>query len=1414
VIQDQRSQERDEPKPEKVSAVIQATGEKVTASIEPDWWLGADKGDVAILRLEGGLPFGTQPLQLGSSGETSGHSFKTYGFPDARAVEGLWGYGTIGDSVPEAGRYLLQLTNAAEITPGFSGAPVLDNLTRRIVGMVTAITAPDQYGRLAQTAFITPSEVLRSVSPLLELSDICPYLSLDAFSENDSEFFFGRQKFIERLLESLRHEPKFLAVLGPSGSGKSSVVKAGLLPRLWQGAVPGSDRWGIIVIRPADNPFKQLSEKSLEGEDLLKALSQWSSHHPDNNRILMILDQFEEIMTTSPEKLSQAFISQMVQALNSDLPVTMIVIMRDDFYSRLANRSPELMEWIERGLINIPLTLEKEDLISIVEDPAKTVGLRLEAGLVDAIVEDVLETSPFPGENRPVGRSTALPLLEFALTELWRRRQDGLLTLKAYKDLGGVTGGLAQWADNAYYSLEESLRPAARRILTSLVHLREEGKGVPDSKRRLSPTDLCLASHCRDDNEREIIYNVIRRLTDKRLLVTSAGMLKGQETVEIIHEALIREWGLMRQWLNEDRLFLGWRQKLNEKVDSWMESSPEDATVRDDDRLLRGRDLAEAEGWLEDRKTELSQDEVEYISASLAFRDKETKSRRNRRRQIVAGLIAAIIITSSLAIIAYSKSLQASQQSQIAEQQSKIAFSRQLAAQADVLRTQKADSLQSSVILAYESMKLNASLEADQTLRRGLSLLPVQVAHMVHEDGVKKVTFSPDGRLVADASDDYTARIWNDTGSSEFSPLVHHGVVRAIVFSKDGKYLATASDDGSAILWNTSNKSKILTIHHEDAVNDVAISPNARLVATASMDRTIKVLDTMSGIDVFNRSFDDPVNIVRFSPDGLQLAVASYNIVYLLDIANGQELIQLAHDDEVTAISFSNDSKRIASASWDKTARIWDTTTGKEIAIMAHDGWIWDIDFSPDGDYVVSASEDGTARIWNSSSGQEVTRLPHESWVNAVAFSQNGKYIASASDDNTARVWEPVGGREVKRLIHENSVWDVAFSPDGRYIATASADNTSRVWNLTEEPGELSLFHENEVYDVIFSPDGKYIATCGLDNTSRIWDSTSGKEIGQLLHNGFVRLVKFSPDGKLLATASEDDTARVWDFFNDTSRTIEHDDDVLSVDFSPQGKYIASSSVDKTAKVLEVAGGAEVAVVAHDDIVNWITFSPDGKYIATSSVDRTARIWNSLSGHMTARLASDSIVNAVAFSPDGTYIATASDDGTARVWLVSSKRQVSVLQHNDKVYSITFSPDGENLATACADNNARIWDYKNGTEKLRMRCGGSVWSIAFTRDGRYLATGSREDDTARVWDAMSGKQLALFAHNGDVYAVSFSPDGKYLASASRDKTARVWLWQKDPTRNVCSYLTSNLGEDQWRQYAGSRSYEKTCPDLP
>jgi KaiC/GvpD/RAD55 family RecA-like ATPase len=406
-----------------------------------------------------------------------------------------------------------------QIDRGMSGAPLWDVQGRRVVGMINAFWETTRH-QDAWLALAIPTETLRTVCPLLQLSDLCPYRGLEPFTEADAEFFFGRERAVERLLERLRQEPRFLAVLGPSGSGKSSLVRAGLIPRLRRGAVPRSDRWAFIIIRPGRNPFGELEAEGLSGasQGLVEAVQNWQRLHPEAERLALVLDQFEELLVDCPEETRREFVAQLAALLDSSLPVTAILVMRDDFYSRFVQEVKPLVRWLEGGLANVPLTLEPDELRAMVEEPARAVGLALEEGLAEVIVREAMEATP---QGAP---GTILPLLEFALTGLWERREEGYLTHAAYQAIGGVTGGLTQWADGVLFRLDGEQRRLARRVLTDLVHLGDESRNIPDSRRRRTLDDLC-----RHEGEREAVHQVVRLLADARLLVTGRDLSTGQE---------------------------------------------------------------------------------------------------------------------------------------------------------------------------------------------------------------------------------------------------------------------------------------------------------------------------------------------------------------------------------------------------------------------------------------------------------------------------------------------------------------------------------------------------------------------------------------------------------------------------------------------------------------------------------------------------------------------------------------------------------------------------------------------------------------------------------------------------------------------------------------------------------------------
>ncbi len=629
VIQDVKSQSDGKRCPEKVRVIFHATGEELDARVEPMWWRPWDAEDLSILQSEGILPPGVEPLPLGSSKGTGGHDICTFGFPEMGYdidVDGIGGDGKVVSLLSGAKRSLLQL-RSNEITVGFSGAPVWDKLTRRVIGVVSDVAEPDSHHRLVETAFAISTETLQHVCRPLHISDICPYLGLAAFTETDAEFFFGRQFIINRILNKLSKYPSFLTILGPSGSGKSSVVQAGFIPQLRKGGVPGSDRWGVLIKRPANDPFVELAGQGLAGETphLRENAEIWLRQHPEQKRLVLIFDQFEEIFVPGSEALCQSLIEQITQLVQSSLPISVILVMRNDFYSRLAQHEA-LMAEVEKSQVNIP-QLTREDLTTMIQKPAEAVGLRFEEGLVEAIVKDATEASLEAEDGGPAGQSTVLPLLESALTELWKRREDGMLTHDAYAVIGAVVGALNQWAEQAFRELQsEEQRQLAHRIFTDLVYLGDESQGILDIRRRRELTSLY-----RQDHEQQDVQHVVEHLADNRhrILVKGRDIQTGEATVEIIHDVLLHTWGSLKEWIEKDRDFLEWHQALERQAQAW-------AKKRDKDKLLRGSDLAKAIGYLDKRHGEMNQSEHGFIVAS--------KDRRRLVGRRIALLIVALVL--------------------------------------------------------------------------------------------------------------------------------------------------------------------------------------------------------------------------------------------------------------------------------------------------------------------------------------------------------------------------------------------------------------------------------------------------------------------------------------------------------------------------------------------------------------------------------------------------------------------------------------------------------------------------------------------------------------------------------------------------------------------------------------------------
>ncbi|MFD3540883.1 trypsin-like peptidase domain-containing protein [Streptomyces sp. NPDC058662] len=1363
-------------------------------------WRDPEDDDVAVVRLTD-APTGAHGLPLGSASGRRGHPVRSYGFPAQAPVAGHFGYGTAGDLIPASehrGPHL-QLTAANDLTTGFSGGPVVDEVTGLVIGMLTEIAAPDEHERGQGIAYVTPTEVLREAWPALTEQDVCPYRGLEPFTAEDDRWFEGRKEAVRQVLANLADQ-RVTLLLGPSGSGKSSLVQAGVLPALAAGALPGSDTWLPVTVRPRQDLLDELERGGLPGvqsEGIVAAVSHRLAVEPGRQRLVLIVDQFEELLTqpSTGDQLERrlAATEQITTAVKSHARLGVLLIMRDDFYPQQAALAPKLLEAAMPGLLNIPGTLSEEDLNDIITEPARNAGARFERGLPEQIINDVLATTPDGVASRraPV---TVLPLLELALSQLWQRRHDGYLTHDAYRRIGGVTGSLTTWCDTALEQLPAEHRPIAQRILTSLVRPADPDRNIPAVRRQVTlrelrdvaaaggepagtsgwepkatpdggrvgggaapgeakagraradgaTTDAAAPDAANADAARtdapasdgatlKDIDDVLAALTRQRIITTHTPRISlyhdvppGLPVAELIHDALIRDWPTLREWVGQDHRFQEWLEHTRTRHSRFAED-------KDPGDLLAGTALAEGLEWSERRR--LPGDIAAFLGTSKEHQ--QTAIRRSRRlNRILASLLALALIVGGLALWQWRE----------VETEQEEASSRQLASQSSTLINASPDL---AALLAIRAYRTSKTFEAEESVRNAAAL-PLQRRLDGHTAAVRSLDFSPDGKKLVTSSDDASALLWDvNTGGTLVPSMNHDGIVGSAAFSPDGQTLATGSQDGTARLWEAKTGDPLgKTMQHQSWVNQVAFHPDEVTLATASFEGS-----QLWDADGTPRSDHDP----------------------------------MPHTSEPWSLAFSPDGRSLATATDAGTALLQDVKTADYLGKpMTHAGAVYSVAFSPDGELLATAGSDTNVVLWDVRTRTRTILKGHGDAVYSVAFSPDGETLATGSADNQVFLWDRKTGALLTSLVgHTDTVLSVAFSPDGSILASGSKDTTVRLWEI--DTGKGLVDDTEPVLSVAFNSDGHTLATGSYDGAVRLWDLRTGSTEELLpAHKSSVASVAFNPDGTILATGSYDGTARLWDV----------------ADRKPAGDPLRD----------------------HTDSVVAVAFSSHGNTLATGSIDATAQLWDADNGKNLDRpMGHSDTVGAVAFSPDGKVLATGSTDNTVRLWEVRTRALKDTLTgHTGPVNSVAFSAAGQHtLATASNDNTVRLWDMQTGERRTLPGHVQGVSSVAFSSDG-ILATGSH-DQTVRLWDVKEGKPLATLPQLSMPSSLAFSPDGSTLAIGDDGGAVRIHdlgnrldraQWHdeiKDAIDDICRTLNRDLTSDERTAYLSGQSDGSACP---
>jgi len=1220
----------------------------------------------------------------------------------------------------------------------------------------------------------------------------CPYPGLRPFRSHEAPLFFGRGAQVEELLARLESR-RFLAVVGSSGCGKSSLVRAGLIPALQEGFLSGAQGpWRIARMRPGNAPFAQLArallaEEALEPEraslpgamgllqatlrrgpgGLLEALTECGVGSRDP--VLLLVDQFEEIFRYRRESdinEADAFVNLLLASGRpGPVPLYVVLTMRSDFIGDCA-LFLGLPETINDGQFLVP-RLTREQYRAAIVEPARLAGTSLTAALVNRLLNDLK------------GDPDQLPVLQHALMRMWNRHADAArpLDIPDYEAVGGLEQALARHADQLLGELDEHQRAIARRLFRCLA---ERGEDQRDTRRPARLGEVAASAGVAVAAVAAVV-EVFRGAGRSFLMPPPPEPLGEDSVVDISHEALIRRWRTLNRWVNEEAEAADTYRRLADAAQRH---------ARGEAALWRTPDLQLALDWRA-REQPSAAWAARYggdHGAALAFleaserawareqRERLAAERRHarQRRWVIIGLSALLLIAALSSLWgwwSYGRAIQAAEEAQRQRQRAEM-------------QREEAE-IQRSLVLSHQLHTQAQQLrERDSTLGLLLGVEAVRVVESAQHPQIRPVEEGLRATLALPGQ----ARL----GS-------HKGRVASLAFSARHGLLASAGDDGSVRLWDIKDpgaEPRILR-NHEKWVNAVVFSPLSGILASGGDDGTVRLWDPATP--------DTPPRILG------------------------------RHEGWVWSLAFAPDSNRLASGGADGVIRLWEPARPElaPLSLDGHQGGVLALVASPDGRWLASAGADGAVRLWSLIDPAAPSRLllDREGWIWSLAFSQAGD-LAAGDEAGIIRLWTADGLDDdpAPRVLgsHDDKVYALAFTADGQ-LASAGEGGGLRLWS-TPAPATSTLLHEGDspLWSLAFVDDAR-LASGTADGMIRLWRLTAPVREPRVLaaHQDGVNSVAVSRHW--LASGSQDGTVRLWrrDALDAPPLVIGNprDDWINAVAVSADQRWLAAGDTGNRIRLwrLDDLAAEPRRLEGHTDWINVLDFSPDGELLASASADGTARLWpvdDPQAPPRVIRVAEPAWINAVAFSPDGAWLATGDTEHAVKLWSLDDlDAPARMLRgHGDWVNTVAFSPDGSLLASGSSDNTVRLWPLADpGLEPLLLR-GHSGWvdSVAFSPDGELLASAG-SDDTVYLWRLASDnpRPVALRGHGDWVTAVTFTPDGEQLVTASDDASVRLWRVRLDDLlAAACRQAGRNLRWAEWQWYLGEVPYRRTCPDQP
>ncbi|WP_369032322.1 nSTAND1 domain-containing NTPase [Streptomyces adonidis] len=1201
---------------------------------------------------------------------------------------------------------------------------------------------------------------------------VCPYPGLPAFEPDQSSWFFGRDQLTAHLVDHLDtrlREGGALAVVGTSGAGKSSLLRAGLLPALARGALPGSAHWPCVVLTPTADPLGTLTARL--GEAL--ALRVPGAHSPagwaaavrgalrqggPGHRLVLVVDQLEELFTACESEPDRHAFLDLLSTLALPDPrggttaVLVVLGLRADFYGTCA-RYPHLRAALSRGQILVG-PLSEPELRQVILFPARTVGLDVEPGLVDLLLRDLgVTTAHTADEPYEAGR---LPLLAHALRGTWQQRHGHTLTVDGYRATGGIHQAVAATAEHLHTALDPAAQSAARTLFLHLVRL---GDGVQDTRRRLPSDRLGTLG-----DDPAATARAVEAFADGRLLT------RRQDGVEITHEALLRAWPRLRRWIDADRAGQLQHQQLEEAATDWARSG------HDTGLLYRGDRLAASRAWADGpHAAGLSTTAAAFLAMSARHRQRALRI----RRALVAVLTSLTLLASTAAVVAF-------QQRSTARTQRDAANFGQVTAQADRLRTTQSPLAARLDVVAHRMRPADAATRLD-LVADGNNPLAGRLTG--HDGPVRALAYAPGGGLLASGGGDGTVRLWDVSSrglpTPRGEPLEVPGpMVMSLSVAADAPLLASGDNSGAVQVWNVADPDRPQPLGEPlrgqkgGHVMSVALSPDGRTLAVAGADPT--------------------VSLWRVSRTGAPRPLAELPVL---------EYARMVYD-----VAFSPDGTTLVSTAVDSTLWRWDMTDPARPRALGKpytgSGSLFSVAFSPDGDTLAGGAPDGTVVLLDLSDparpkarGRPLTG--HVGGIAEVLFSPDGSTLVSCAEDRTVRRWrvtDPDSPQPLGEPLtgHTATVDAVAFSPDGRTLVSGGEDRAILLWSFP-----VTVVDDvSGAYSLAFARRGSTLFAATGDLSLDAWRLTDPSHPRPLMATRDDRArtggdIALSADGRTLAADTPDLSVRLWNVADPAhvtplGRPLDTPDEIGDLEFSPDGRILAGYDDTGAVRLWDVRDPRRATLL--------------GRPLADQSF---------LSG-------------ALAFSPDSRTLAVSAAPNGINLWDVSSPARPRLLGrpltgHTGKVLALAFTPDGRTLVSGASDGTARLWDTTRRTAptprgKPLTGHSGATASLAVSHDGQLLATGGN-DATVRLWDITDpdhpiSADRTLTGHTEGVRALVFSADDRTLAGAAAGPLEKsVRLWHLDPTENarrVCALTPGALTADDRRRHLPGLRFAQPC----